>query len=97
MEIGISSAGQIMPPNVAANTLLLPTPDFQLPLLSPCVLPGERQHRQGPSVDDAETLASWSAALRLAVSLRATAPSLLPPEVLFILSLHCRDVPDFST
>lgn len=103
LEVGISSAGEIMPPNVTANTLILLTSDFLLhgslsfPLPSPSVLPGEGQHRQGHGVDDTGALASWSVALCLVVRLGATTPWLLLSELLFILGPHCRDTPGFLT
>ena len=102
MEVGISSAEEIVPLNVAANThdadFRLPaygSLSFPLPSLS--VLLGEGQHRQGHGADDTGALASWSVALSLAVRLGAATPWLLLPELLFILSPHHKDTPGFLT
>lgn len=103
MEVVISSAVEIVPPKVAANTLTLLPSDFQLhrkhllSLPSPSVVLGGGQHRQGHGAGDTGALASRSVALRLAVRLGATTLWLLPTELLFILSPHCRDTPGFST
>lgn len=79
------------------NTLL--TSDFQLhgnlsfPLMPLSVLPKEGQYTQGHTMDDIGVLYHG---LCLAVRLKVTIPRLLSPELLFIMTPHCRDTPIFS-